>query len=491
MSNCSIPICITRLLRAVMPGLVALATLVAPGVIWAQAKQAAMAPAAAPITLEQAIEYGKAKRLNMRIAEAEVDAARARLNQARALRWPTLDLTANISDINNYDSFSGATASVTFPGDSAPSSIAVTQTVPRYQTSAGLQLRYDVYAGGRINAQLNRQEQFLQTAELKRQIVLRDVALEIAQAYFKLRRACIKYDTAQWNSKRATENLSRAQQRLHNGTISALDVSEAELALTEKQVALRTSNEDMEIAQADFIAAQNDAPSATAAATPNCNFPNEISDDLTRLGKWADPSLKTRFNQLRVHAAQKAVEVEHAAFRPQVSLIAKYTGIGRNDNSYSKAFDDYGRGQASIGLDFSLKLFDGGYTQNRVAEAKAEVKRLSLVAKRDADERAQVRNRNELSVRMAQDRVELARARFELAQQQSTVARKRQDSGSGSAIAVDEQAERVRNAQNEYRLAELDLALARVATLLSSSRIQTGVPDAPDVNTDKETPDHG
>jgi|GEM_PF-6799377 len=482
-SSCFIPSCPAKLRIAIMPNLIALSILAVPCITWAQSNQPAAAAqtaaAATPITLEQAIEHGKAKRLNVRIAEAEVDAARARVNQARALRWPSLDLTANLSDINNYDTFSGVNAAVTFPGSSVPSNIAVTQIVPRYQASSDLQLRYNIYAGGRISAQLNRQEQILQAAEVKRQIVSRDVALEIAQAYFKLRRACIKYDAAQRNSKRATESLKRAQQRLHNGTIAALDVSEAELALTEKQVALRTSNEDLEIAQTDFIAAQNDEGSSTADATIICNFQNKISDDLSRIEIFSNPSLENQYDQLRINSAQKAVEVERSARKPQLNFVARYTGIGRNDSSYGGAFDDYGRGQASIGLDFSLKLFDGGYTRNRIAEANAEVKRLSLAAKRDADERAQTLKRNALRVRIAQGRLELARAQFALAQKQAAIARERQSSGSGSAIAVDEQTERARSAQDEYRLAELDLALARIATLLPSSRIQPGGPDTP------------
>jgi OMF family outer membrane factor len=470
--------------------LVALSILIAAHIGWAQPVPTGVAPAAAPVLLEQAIARGKAGRQSVRIVEAEVDAARARLNQARALFWPSLDLTANLSDINNYDTFSGVTASAMIPGSNTPTTVAVTQTVPRYQASSGLQLRYDVYTGGRISAQFGRQEQDLLAAEVKRQIVLRDVALEIAQAYFRLRRACIKHDTAQRNANRAMENLKRAQQRLRDGTIAALDVSETELALTEKQVALRTTDEDIEIAQTDFIASQNEAASATDAA-PNCNFPSEISADLARVEKLADTKLEGQYDRLRVGVAQQAVEVERAALKPQLSLSAQYTAIGRGEHSYSGAFDDFSRRQAAIGLDFSLKLFDGGYRQNRIAEAQAEAKRLGLMAKRDADQRQQTRKRNDLRVRIAQNRVELAHAQFELAQKQSAVARERQSSGSGSAVAVDEQAERVRNAQDEYRLAQLDLALARVATLLSSSRIEPGASNAPDVNTDQENLNHG
>jgi outer membrane protein TolC len=490
MNNRSIPIFAGKWLRRVAPRLFALATLGAACIAWAQPVHSAVKHAATSVTLAQAIAHGKALRLSVRIAQAEVDAARARLNQARALQWPSLDLTANLSDINNYDSFSGATASALFPGDTSPTAIAVTQTIPRYQASGGLQLRYDVYTGGRINAQISRQQQAFLAAQVKRQIALRDVALEIAQVYFKLRRACIKYDTARQNTQQAMESLQRARQRLRNGTIAALEVSEAELVLTEKQVALRTSNEDLEIAQADFAASQNMPPNATDAAS-NCNFTSDISADLALIETLAHPALEIQYDQLRVKSAQKTVHVERAAFMPQVRLSAQYTGIGRSVSSYPSAFDDFARGQASIGLDFSIKLFDGGFTQNRIAEAQAEAKRLTLIAKQNASERAQTRNRNALRVLIAQNHVELTRARFELAQKQSTIASARQGSGSGSAVAVDQQTERLRNAQDEYRLAQLDLALARIATLLPGTRTQPGATNTPDINDDKENSNHG
>jgi hypothetical protein len=116
---------------------------------------------------------------------------------------------------------------------------------------------------------------------------------------------------------------------------------------------------------------------------------------------------------------------------------------------------------------------------------------LRLVAARDAGERKQNHNRDELRVRMAQGRVELARARLELAQKHAALARERQSSGSGTAVTAEEQAERARNAQDEYRLAELDLALARIAALLPSSRIQPGATEAPNLSDDKEKLSHG
>ena len=435
------------------------------------------------ITLEQAIERGKAKQLSVRIAEAEAKAARARFDQARAQRWASLDMTANFSDINNYDTFSGVTASTMLPGSNTPTIVDVTQTVPRYQAAGGLELRYDLYTGGRISAQLRRQEQAFLAAEVNRQIAVRDVALDIAQTYFKLRRASIKHEAAQQSAERAMDNLKRAQQRFRDGTIAALDVSEAELALTEKQVTLRTSDEDLAIAQADFNASQNEEPNATGGVTPNYNFTSEISADLASIEKLADPTLETQYNQLRVVAAQKAVEVERAALKPQLGLLAQYKGVGRDNSSYSDALDDFSRAQSLIGMNLSFNLFDGGFRRDRITEAEADVKRLRLMAQRDADAHEQARTNNELRVSIAGHRVELARARLELAQKQSAVARQRQSSGSGSLVAADEQAERVRNARDEYRLAELDFALARVATLLPGGRAQAGASNATNSDT--------
>jgi outer membrane protein TolC len=471
----------------------------APRMAWAQAVQPP-ASAAAPMTLAQAVQRGRAKRLSVRIADAEVEAARARVGQARALNWPTLDLTAKVSDTHNYDSYSGVTASVMLPGSSVPSTIDVTSTVPRYQTSSALEMRYPLYTGGRIKAQLTLQEQALLAAEVKRSIAVRDVALDIAQAYFKLRSACIKRDAAQRRAEGATEDLRRAQQRLRDGRIAEIELNEAELAQTETQVDLRSRGEDLQLAQADFIASQSEISGKTNAIAPNCNFTSQITSELAWIEALADATLETKYNQLQVRIAEKNVQVESAARSPQLNVTAQYAGVGRSGVSsggssgqnFSDAFNSFGRQLASVGVDFSVKLFDGGLTRDRIAEAQAEVKRLNLVAQSDAGQRKQARQRDQLRVRIAQGRVELARARFELAQKQSAIARERQNSGSGSTVTVEEQSERMYNAQDEYRLAELDLALARIAALLPSSRIQPGTTtDVPDINHGKEKTNHG
>ncbi|MDR2155421.1 MAG: TolC family protein [Burkholderiaceae bacterium] len=477
-------------LRPVAARLAVVSVLMVARLAWAQPAPAPVS-AATPITLQQAIEHGRSNRLSVRIAQAEVNAARARMNQARAQRWPRVDLSANVSDINNYDTFSGVTASAILPGATTPTTVSVTQDVPRYQASSGLKLRYDIYTGGRIQAQMGRQEQALRAAEVKHRMALRDVALEVAQAYFKLRRGCIKRDVAQRRANHALKALKRVQQRFNNGRVAAIETSEAELVLTEKQLALRTSQQDLEIAQTDFNASQNDqGVPVTHANTPSCHFAGSISSELAWIKIVADTSLEARYDRLQVSAAQEAVKVERAAARPQLNLAAEYTGIGRSENTHSGAFNDFRRRQAFVGLNFSFNLFDGGLAKNRVAEAQAEVNRLNLIAERDASQRQQTRARGELNVRMAENRIQMARARLELAQKQSVIAAQRQDSGSGSTAAVEEHAERLRDEQDEYRLAELDLALTRIAMLLPGSRISPGTAEVLNLNEVKENSDH-
>lgn len=440
--------------------------------LWALASGAALAapevpraPASGQRTLANALESAVRNRVGMRIAGAEVQIAQARARQSEAPFYPTLNWVTNFDRIESFDTFSGITASAVIPSLNASANISVSQSVPRYQASSGLLVRYDLYAGGRDQAQLDKQQLALEATQLSQRIVLQGIARDVSLKYFRLRRMCAEVEIDKRNALRAQETAGDAQQRFDKGLISDIENKAQTLAFTESRASLRAKLEELDMAHAEFLVAVYENAPPADASKKRCRFDQSIEADMDQARSISDSSLENQFHNLNKQVAEKAVAVERSAFKPQVSLYAAYTGIGRSDSSFRDGASDFSRRQASIGLQISYNLFDHGLTRNRVSEGQSEVQRRALLAEQAANELEQSGRRSDAQVRMAQNRVELLQARVAHASALSNLARERLKTGTGTALAANEQADRELNLQQELEVSKLDLSIAQIERL--------------------------
>lgn len=424
----------------------------------------------AGMTFLRAVERAVAVQLGIRIAEAELEGARARVEQARALYYPTLDWVSNIERINNFDHYSGITASAYIPELNITPSVAVTQDVPHYAAYTGLQLRYDAYTGGRDDAQLEQRKLAVQGAELSRQLAVQSVAQEVSRSYFGLRRACLEHGGAARRVERVRKLASISKQRLADGRIAAIEERASALALTESESELRVRGQDLDIALADFAATLNAPTLATPSEAQRCRFDSDSQTDLHDAERLSDDTLEARQEQLRLQIARKGMEVEAAALKPQVGVYALYSGIGRSDRSLGDGLSNMQSRQAVIGIRVSVNLFDGGLVRQRMAESEVEATRVALLAEKAADERERSARRDRIRVQTAENRVELARARLAHARALAAVARGTLQSGTGSRQLAEERESGELDAQDELRLAELELVQTRLSMLFPPGR---------------------
>jgi len=423
-------------------------------------------------TFAQAFATAKSARLSVRIASAEVDAAAARVAQARAQRYPTLDLTYNADRIDNNDTFTGIDASVEIPQLNTISKVGVTQTVPRYQSAATLSARYQLYTGGRLEAQLNQDELSLQAATVARDLALQQVALDVSTAYFRLRRACMQVASASRQLQRAQAAAEVISRRLREGRVAPIEERVSALTVAEKQSALRSRREDLELAYVGYQEAiQNKAPEEQNAEQ-RCRFALPIESDLEQVRQLSDQTLDARYDALKLAAARERIAVNRAALRPQVTLYGNYSGIGRSDNSMRSSLSDFSYRQFNVGVQVSFNLFDHGLASQRVSEAEAEFRKLTLHAEQAAGDREQQKRRRELGVRMADTRIDLLVSRLNLATAQADMARQQLKANTISASAAEERIEQEQDARDELQVAQLDAVLAQLASLFPTRTLR-------------------
>jgi outer membrane protein TolC len=429
-------------------------------------------------TLAQAIEAAESAHLSVRISQAEIDEASARVEQAKAQFYPTLDLSTRAERVNSKDRYSGVEASVEIPGLSHTATASVEQTVPRYRAWPELAARQSVYAGGRLKAQLNQANLSLQAADLSRRIALQQMVLDTSAAYFKLRRACIQLSTATRQLQWAKTKADTASQRLLEGRIAPVEERTAALAFTEKQSALRSQEENLELAYADYRDSTQNMVPEEQGTSRQCQFANSIEADFEYGHKMSDQTLDEQYEKLKLAAAREGIAIHKAALRPQASLYANYHAVGRSDDSFNKALSDvsHSRSATTAGLLITVNLFDRGLASQRVSEAEAKVRKLELATEQSALDRERQQRRRELEVRMAKTRIDQLFSRLELATAQADVAREQLKAGTVNAISADELIAREQDARDEVHVAYIDHVLARLAVLFSSKIMQESYP---------------
>jgi OMF family outer membrane factor len=416
-------------------------------------------------TLAQAVQVAQSARLSVSIAVVDTDIARARLAQAQAQRYPTLDFSSSVDRINNYDTFTGITASVDIPELNTTSKVAVTQSIPRYQASAALIARYNLYTGGREQAQVSQMELSLQAAELSRQLALQQIAVDVSFAYFKLRLACLKTSSASRQLRHAKSLAEFVSQRLREGRIAPIEERVTTLAVAEKLSAWRTQQENLELVYGNFQEATQGNTPGEKSTEERCKFLNPIEIDLDQARQLSDPVLDARIDDLQVETARKFVEVKRASLRPQVSLYASYSGGGRSDDSLGNSLSKFSSRQAAIGLQMSFNLFDYGLANQKVIEAEAEVRKQLLSAQIAAADREQKKRRRESNTRMTATHNELLRSRLELAVMQAEMARQQLTDGTISSEVAEDRFEKEREARDELNAAQINGVFAELATL--------------------------
>jgi len=416
-------------------------------------------------TLERAFEQAAAARLSLRVADLDIQAAQARVAQAKARFYPSLALVGNVDVINNYDSFTGITGSVEIPSLGVSSNISVTSSIPRYRTGIGLQATYDLYSGGRDVAQLHQNRLALEAAGVSHRLAVQKVALDVSRAYFTLRRECILYEGATRRLESSRTDREQAHQRLLSGHISDIAARTADLSFAEQESAQRAQALELDNARVDYMAAIGTANVSPAAPDAVCRFGTDINTDLNFAESLSDRSLDNTYQTLQWKEAQAQVTIERAALKPQVHLYARYTGIGRDTGSLADAWSNLGKEQAAVGMEVSFNLFDGWLTRQRVAESRALAERQRLQAEIAATTLKKTLRRADSAVKLAASRVTYARARLNLEQARAGLARERVKSGSGTATAMHEQVDRARDAADDLQVAQINLALAKLDRL--------------------------
>lgn len=378
-------------------------------------------------------------------ARASMMAGQEQVVQGRALLLPNVALDANALhnrlDVGEIDKNYG----------SRQWTVRLTQPLFRLQNWAAAKQ-------GELRTSLSD----LQWAEAQQ-----EVALRLARAYFDVVAAQEAVDAAAELHRASSEQLAYAKKSFEVGTVTIVDVHEAQSRFDLADAQLIAAQNQFDVAQQALAAIVVDLPQRYARLSPDATL---SGPEPARMEPWVEAAQQDNFlvQQAMVsrEIAQREVQRRRAGHLPSVDLVAQH-GKSRDLSRFPPLHTETVE-SSQIGVQVTVPLYAGGATQSQVREGAA------LLTRADREEEY-ARRQAVLSAREAFLGLTsgLARVRaLEAALQSSlsNLASTRLGYEVGVRINVD-----VLNAMAQVADARTQLSRARYDTLLWQLRLKAAV----------------
>ena len=342
---------------------------------------------ASAMSLPEAIALAQKSNPTLAQSKAQADAANARLSEARAGRLPTVVLSGEsgwgTTDLGGFFGFGRSNVS------------------PR---GAALEVRQPLFAGGAINAAIDRARDgrdaaLAQVAEAKALL-----SAQVAEAYVTVLSAgqLLSLDEAQ--VRQLSEIVRQAALKFKDGETPRTDLDQTRARLAGAQADLARANGGVARARAHFINVVGSEPEALEPLSEIPPTPATLEGAVATATQFSPTLLAA---EASARAADAGVHYAQADRLPTVALTASAS------TTRDQFFPGYRADGVTVGVQGRWTLFSGGLVSGRISEARADVR--AAQATLDVA-RAQVR---EAVVGAWQD-VQTARAVVQAASDQST-----------------------------------------------------------------------
>jgi outer membrane protein len=411
-----------------------------------------------PVHLDEATGMAVRNRPELRMELEKQEIARSKVKEARGNFLPTLDLSGSSYYIRNFDTFTGIDIQAQILGQNV--SVNMENDVPSYMLNGELSFFYNLYSGGRDSALFHEAVSNLESGKLRESLTLRKIRLEVANAYWGLTKAQVRYEMATRELAVVRFELKVAETQHRTGRMSDIDYDAVLLKRREKEVALKAADRDCLKA---FGSYRNVLGMPEDITAPSSEQIPPLADD-PGSGNIYNEEKRDHLEILRLRSELQAASQRKKAARsvnyPHLDLFAKYSLVGRDSASY---FDSWGNMRSEnymAGLKITWNLFNGFRTKEQISQADAEerAKRFELAEKKR--EVAEAERNGKAVLETANDDLSLALERMKLEQEREKVAASRFRSGRISELEYRQKAAVAAIAVDEVRLARIDVALA-------------------------------
>ncbi|HEX2189496.1 MAG TPA: TolC family protein [Longimicrobiaceae bacterium] len=404
----------------------------------AAAPLGAQAPAARPLTLEEALRLAGSTSEQVEIARAGVTRARGDLLRAQSARLPQLNGSAGYSRAlaSQFEGLGGAgpdTAQAAPPycqGDFvADPTLPVEERLRLAEQrlgcppggafggldfgnigfgaentwNLGLNLNWAVFTGGRNEAQTRIARAGREVAEIGVTSAQAQSQLDVTQAYFDARLADQLLEIAQATLAQAEETLRLAELARQVGRQSEFEVLRARVARDNQRPAVIQRRTARDLAY-DRLRILLDLPDGEAL---ELTTPLDASEPPVAAPDTATGRAPVRQAEQQVAVQRAQLAVARSQRLPSVSLTSQYGQVAYSADPFPPL--DGFRDNWTVGASLQLPVFTGGRIRGEVLAAEAGVTEAQAQLR-------QVRELTELDTRSSYAQLEAARATWEASQ---------------------------------------------------------------------------
>ncbi len=318
------------------------------------------------LSLGEAVQRALMVSAQLRELEQLRIAADADLEGARAERWPTADVAAGYtrrSDINEF----------LIPQPPGQPPVGFLNLPNNWGLSARANL--PIYAGGRLSGQIDAAVESERAAGLDLDASRRALVLETEDAYWRLLTARESERVLREGLSAFQAHLKDARNREQFGLAARSEVLAVEVEHERAELRRLRAENAAEVAEANLVRLLQLPPDAVVEPTEILEGRPPAHEDLEPLVQRALEVRPERGGLLaRVRAAEATVRVAQSTTRPYLGLTAGYLYANPNRNFVPP--DEQWRSSWDLGVEISLRVFDGGRTSASVARAQANVEAL-------------------------------------------------------------------------------------------------------------------
>ena len=418
-------------------------------------------------SFDAAIQRALANRPELGMERSRAEAAKARVDEARGLFLPSLNVFGTDQHVIAYDNFSGVTANAQI--GAANYSILVNKITPQYQLNYGAELNYNLYSGGKDIALFKEMSASEQSAYAQYDVVRKQIILDVTELYWGLRKAQITLQIAERTFDYSGEEVNIAKEQFKQGRIAKIDLDTKALSAEKQAVELRKATRSVQDYRRRYAYALgvDTSKEAEMQQFEPVGQPEGINTELflSSLGLMKEPEVKKV--QADLMGAQMRIKQSRSEYMPVIDLFARYTEIGRSDTGFVDAQANLGKDATFVGVKLTWNLFDGFKSDSRVARTVAESEQLRLQSEKvqhDLDNNQQELLAGEADAR---DQYHLAKRQLELARSQLEIARKRLEIGKLSTLEFHAAQLALDNATSTLDIRRVDIIIQRIKTELN------------------------
>lgn len=234
----------------------------------------------------------------------------------------------------------------------------------RFTRAANLTLRQNLYAGGGTQAEVSRAENQVRAQRARLYGLEQQVLLDSVDAYTAAYRDQSVLDLALNNEERLQRQLEATRDRFEVGEVARTDVAQAEARLSRARADVEQAKADLASSRALYERVVGEPPSKLEEPKILKDLP-QTQDDTRALAAQNPDIIAATFD---LYAARDNVDVQFSNLLPSLDLEGQLEWAEDPTANIERS-----RG-ASVGLNLSIPLYQGGGEYSRVRQSRQQVR---------------------------------------------------------------------------------------------------------------------